>query len=105
MTTINKYPGLIGSTNIFKNECTNIAENIRKCILSKQPTTCSFQEKREQFLLLHIHCEDELQTLTSEFTRKKTRFDYKLVYNTLQPYHIHYDDIQHKVSITQHTFL
>ena len=105
MSSINKYPGLIGSTNIFQNECSQITENIRKCILSKQPIACSFQEKPQQFLLLNIHCEKELHALTKELDYKQTKFDYKIVYNTQQPYHIHYNNKAHKVTITQHTFL
>ena len=105
MSSVNQYPGVIGPINIFQNECSQIAENIRKCILSKQHTTCSFQEKRQQFLLLNIHCEPEIQALTRELTRKKTKFEYKIVYNTQQPYHIHYDKKHNLVSITQHTFL
>ena len=66
MSSINKYPSLIGSTNIFQNECSQITENIRKCILSKQPIACSFQEKTQQFLLLNIHCEKELRERRSE---------------------------------------
>jgi len=105
MTSIHKYAGIIGSTNIFHNECSQIVENIRKCMTTKQNTVCDFNEKRQQFLLLNIHCEPELQAVSRELANKKTAFDYKIVYNTQQPYQIQYDKTQNKVSISQHTFL
>ena len=105
MSSVNKYPELIGPANIFQSECSQIVENIRKCILSNQTATFSFKEKRQPFLLLNIHCEPEVHALSKELTSKNTRFDYKIVYNTQQPYHIHYDKKHDRVSITQHTFL
>lgn len=130
MASINQYDNMFTKPNIFKNECLQIVENIRKCIntitfedksssgipqrptllrnsgvFTKHNTTFMFQEKQQQFLLLNIHCEQELQTLTKELNRTKTRFDYKIVYNTQQPYHILYDKTHNQVSITQHTFL
>lgn len=105
MLRVNKYPELIGPTNIFQSECAQIAENIRKSILSQKNTSWSFIEKRQQFLLLNIHCEPELIELTKELNYTNTRFDYKIVYNTQQPYDIQYDKTHNRVSISQHTFL
>jgi hypothetical protein len=105
MTSTHKYAGIIGPLNVFQNECSQIVENIRKCTTTKQNTVCDFNEKRQQFLLLNIHCEPELQTLSRELANTKTAFDYKIIYNTQQPYQIRYDKTQNKVSISQHTFL
>lgn len=125
-TTNPKYHTLIGPTNIFQTECAQIVENIRNSIKEnvstdcenavaqsrcssieryRTPTTFSFQEKRQQFLLLNVHCERELRTLTKELTNQKKVIEYKIVYNTEKPYNIYYDKPQSKVIITQHSFL
>lgn len=106
MPTSTKFPSVIGPTNIFQSECYQITDNIQKCITSDCIiNTFSFQEKRQQFLLLNVHCERELRTLTNELTKQKKAIDYKIVYNTYKPYYIYYNKPQSKVIITQHSFL
>jgi hypothetical protein len=105
MTSTHKYAGIIGPNNVFHQECSHIVENIRKCTTTKQNAIYDFNEKRQQFLLLNIHCEPELQELSRELANKKTAFDYKIIYNTQQPYQIRYDKTQNKVYINQPTFL
>jgi hypothetical protein len=94
------------NSNTFKNECQTITDNIRKCIFSDvKEHTFSFIENRQQFMLLNVHCEDEVRKIQSEVNRHGMALKYKIVYNTQQPYYIINDKSQRQIIISQHTFL
>ena len=94
------------NSDTFKNECQTITNNIRKCILSDvKEHTFPFIETRQQFMLLNVHCENEVRKIQTEVNRVGMTLQYKIVYNTQQPYYIINDKSRRQIIISQHTFL
>jgi hypothetical protein len=104
------YPKIPITEHAFSNECSTIANNIRKCVYHSTPGTSStnvlqFTEKQHSFLLLHMHCETELKRLTTEMNEYGFSLHHNLIYNTQKPYTISVDKNTRKAMMTQNPLL
>jgi hypothetical protein len=111
-TSTSTYPNILLGESVFKTECSTIAENIRRCAQQMKATsstksshTFEFTEKRQLLLMLNMHCEKEMNRLTTELQRDGIDFRYKLIYNTKLPYRVSLDTSARSVYVSQHPFM
>ncbi len=94
-------------SNHWKVDCANIMSNLKKSIQNNYPdmepttNTHSFTSSKEDFLLLNLDCEKELQDTKRNFIETGILLKYDMLYNTKYPYKITYTPEIKRVSIWQ----
>ena len=86
----------------WKPECQRMAERLVHSVRGREETEYPFEiSSRNRFLLLTRDCPTELSKASQELHRQGMRLEYKIVYNTNQPYTIRVNRESNAISIFQ----